>query len=88
MLRAYLYKVVMVTSVLCLLAVSAQASIAADADIRKFCAPQSSSSQPRQLFLASNIGSQQAALQRNKTLSKERYFLAHGKEMLFFIQPG
>ncbi|RWX49872.1 hypothetical protein VT98_10026 [Candidatus Electrothrix communis] len=76
MLRAYLYKVVMVTSVLCLLAVSAQASIAADADIRKFCAPQSSSSQPRQLFLASNIGSQQAALQRNKTLQQGKIFFS------------
>ncbi|RWX43058.1 hypothetical protein H206_03184 [Candidatus Electrothrix aarhusensis] len=88
MLRAYLNKVVNIISVLCLLVVSAQISCAAGSDIRKFCAPQSSSSQSLQLFLASNIGSQQAALQRNKTFSKGRCFSAQGKEMPFFIQPG
>jgi hypothetical protein len=80
MLRAYLNKVVNIISVLCLLVVSAQISCAAGSDIRKFCAPQSSLSQSLQLFLASNIGSQQAALQRNKTLQQ-------GK-MLFSTREG
>ena len=80
MRRAYLNKVVKVISVLCLSALSAQISCAANSDIRKFCALPSSSSRSLQLFLASNIASQQAALQRNKTLQQ-------GK-MLFSTREG
>ncbi|MCI5165742.1 MAG: hypothetical protein D3903_06510, partial [Candidatus Electrothrix sp. GM3_4] len=94
MLRASLNKVVMVISVLCLLVLifSAQASIAAGEDIRKFCAPQGAPSQPLQLFFFSDIGSQQAALQRNKTLQEGNIlFSTREGDALFHttrIEPG
>ncbi|MCI5122891.1 MAG: hypothetical protein D3925_00040 [Candidatus Electrothrix sp. AR5] len=92
MLRAYLHKVVNVISVLCLSTLSAQISCAAGSDIRKFCAPQNSSSRSLQLFLASNIGSQQAALQRNKTLQQGKIlFSTREGDALFhptWIAPG
>jgi hypothetical protein len=92
MRSAYLNKVVNVISVLCLSALSAQISCAASSDIRKFCAPPSSSSRSLQLFLASNIGSQQAALQRNKTLQQGKVLFSTRKGDALFhttrIAPG
>ncbi len=63
-------KVVILVFGLCLLFISVQGGFAADADIRKFCARQTSSPQSVQLFLTSNINSQQAALQRNTSLQE------------------
>ncbi|MDU9048664.1 MAG: hypothetical protein Q3M30_07415 [Candidatus Electrothrix sp. Rat3] len=74
-----------VVLLLCLLFVSAQVGFAAGTDIRKFCAPQSSSPQPLRLFLASHIGSQQAALQRNSTLQEgTMLFSTREEDALFY----
>lgn len=77
-------KIVAVVLLLCLLFVSAQVGFAAGTDIRKFCARQSSASQPLQLFLASNIGSQQAALQRNSTLQEGKILFSTKEDDALF----
>ena len=63
-----------------------QTGFAAGADIRKFCAPETRPPQSLQLFLASNINSQQAALQRNTTLQEGKIlFSAREGDALFHI---
>lgn len=77
-------KLVILAVGLCFLFIPAQGGFAAGSDIRKFCARQTSSPQSVQLFLASNINSQQAALQRNTSLQEGKIlFSAKEGEALF-----
>jgi hypothetical protein len=89
--RTYAEKIVTVVFLLSL-AVSAQVGFAAGTEIRKFCAPHSSSFHPLQLFLASNIGSQQLALQRNSTLQEGKILFSRREGDALFhmtrMEPG
>ncbi|WPD21451.1 MAG: hypothetical protein SD837_14735 [Candidatus Electrothrix scaldis] len=86
-------KVVALVSSLCLFfIILGQISFATGADIRKFCAPETRPPQSFQVFLASNITSQQTALQRNATLQEGRLlFSAKEGDALFYpsqLAPG
>ncbi|MCI5159277.1 MAG: hypothetical protein D3906_12760, partial [Candidatus Electrothrix sp. AUS1_2] len=68
----------------------AQVNCAAGADIRKFCAPEIPSSQTLQIFLPSNINSQQAALERNTTLQEGKilYSAKEGNALFHISRIG
>jgi len=89
--RTYTEKIVTVVFLLCL-AVSAQVGFAAGTDIRQYCAPKGALAASLHLFLASNIGSQQAALQRNSTLLEGKILFSRREGDALFhmtrMEPG
>ncbi len=90
--RAYLHKVVMIITSLCLAATLIGTAPASAAMIRQYCAPKGVQTASLHLFLASNIGSQQAALQRNSTLQEGKIlFSTREGDALFHMtrmEPG